>query len=172
VHFDPICTKSNHACCGDRRDSACTQTRANLTALSERIRRAEQRVDRERDQYRAAQTQTAISIGSTVLGALFGRRSRSSATTAMRGVGRAAQQKADVDRALEDVVSLQAQLQDLESDLREHLARVAGEYDRLDTDVEELAIAPRKSDITVDRVALVWVPCSADPNGRIHDAID
>ena len=157
------------------RDAAVEKMKAKyapkLAALTERVRRAEQRVDRESDQYRAEKTQTAISIGTTILGTLFGRRSRSGATTAMRGASRAAQQKADVDRAREDVASLQTQLQDLEAELREELAGIATEHEQLDGDVGELAVAPRKSDITVDRVALAWVPCRRDADGRIVDAI-
>jgi len=142
-----------------------------LAALSERIRRAEQRVDREHEQYRAEKTQTAISIGTTILGTLLGRRARGGATTAMRGAGRAVQQKADIDRAREDVVVLQNQLRDLEAELSEEIARIAAEYERFDSDLEEVAIAPRKSDITVDRVALVWVPCRRDSAGRLLDAL-
>jgi phage host-nuclease inhibitor protein Gam len=89
----------------------------------------------------------------------------------MRGAGRAAQQKADVERAREDVASLQAQLQELEAELREEIASIAADYERIDADVEDLAIAPRKSDITVDRVALAWVPCRRDGGGRILDAL-
>jgi len=142
-----------------------------LATITDRIHRAEQRVDRERDQYRAAQTQTAISIGATVLGTLFGRRSRTSTTTAMRGAGRTAQQKADVDRAMEDVASLHAQLENLESELREEVERVTAEFAQPHTDIETIAVAPRKSDISVDRVALAWVPCLPGPDGRLLDAI-
>jgi hypothetical protein len=144
---------------------------SKLAAITDRIRRAEQRVDRERDQYRAAQTQTAITIGATILGALFGRRSRTSTTTAMRGAGRAAQQKADVERARDDVTTLHAQLQDLESELREEIARVSGEFEQPDRDIEALSIVPRKSDINVDRVALAWVPCHVTPDGRVLDSL-
>jgi hypothetical protein len=157
------------------RDAAVEKMKAKyapkLAALTERIRHGEQRVDRESDQYRAEKTQTAISIGTTILGTLFGRRSRSGATTVMRGASRAAQQKADVDRAREDVSSLQTQLDDLEAELRDELARIASEHEQLGANLEELAVAPRKSEITVDRVALAWVPCRREADGRIVDAI-
>ncbi|MGH7551242.1 MAG: ATP-binding protein, partial [Gemmatimonadota bacterium] len=55
--------------------------------LEERIRKAEQAVAREEDQARQARLQTAVSIGATVLGTLFGRRGLGRATTAARGVG-------------------------------------------------------------------------------------
>jgi len=158
------------------RDEAVAKMRAKyapkVAGLTERIRRAEQRVDRERDQYRAEKTQTAISIGTTILGTLFGRRSVSGATTAMRGASRAAQQRADVDRAVEDVESLRGQLQDLESALRDELASIAADYEGMAEDVHEVGIAPRKSDITVDRVTLAWVPCHRDAEGHLVDALE
>jgi phage host-nuclease inhibitor protein Gam len=157
------------------RDEAVAKLQAKyapkVAAMTERVRRAEQRVDREQEQYQAEKTQTAISIGATILGTLFGRRAGSGATTAMRGAGRAAQQKADVERAREDVASLQTQLQELEAELREEIATIGADYERIDADVEDLAIAPRKSDITLDRVALAWVPCRRDAAGRILDAL-
>ena len=70
-----------------------------LARLTDRIRRAEQRFQREQEQYSQLKTQTAISIGSTILGALFGRKLTSAsgvgrATTAMRGAGRATRERA------------------------------------------------------------------------------
>jgi hypothetical protein len=157
------------------RDEAVAKMQAKyapkVAALTERIRRAEQRVDREDEQYRAEKTQTAISIGTTILGSLFGRRARSGATTAMRGAGRAAQQKADVERAREDVAALRTQLQELEASLGEEIRRIATEHEKVDADVEEVAIAPRKSDISVDRVALAWVPCLRNSEGRLVEAL-
>ncbi|MGH7572546.1 MAG: ATP-binding protein, partial [Gemmatimonadota bacterium] len=71
--------------------------------LEERIRKAEQALAREEDQARQAKLQTAVSIGATVLGTLFGRRGLGRATTAARGVGRSMEQAGDVGRAEENV---------------------------------------------------------------------
>ena len=43
-------------------------------ALDERLRRARQAVERESEQATGAQLQTAISVGATLVGALFGRK--------------------------------------------------------------------------------------------------
>ncbi len=125
---------------------------------------------REESQYDQQKMQTAISMGATVLGALFGRRVASvgtvgRATTAMRGVGRAAREKDDIARAKRDLEALHEQLAALEEEFR-------GETDALDDpsdtdahDVTEQLIRPRKSDITVGRVALTWLPWWIDQNG-------
>jgi hypothetical protein len=72
----------------ERRDLELEKLRKRYTPklarLQDRIRRAEQRVEREQDQQRQQKLQTAVSLGATVLGALFGRRVASVGT-----VGRA-----------------------------------------------------------------------------------
>ncbi len=91
-----------------------------LAALEERIRRAQQVVQREEEQAKGQKMQTAISVGATLLGALVGRKVASvgnvgRATTAMRGVGRSINQTGDVARAketLETVKQAQVELED------------------------------------------------------------
>jgi len=63
-----------------------------ITALQERIRRAEQAVEREAEQAKQSGIQTAISVGATLLGAFMGRKAVSATTvgraaTAARGAG-------------------------------------------------------------------------------------
>src|SRR6266850_3940884 len=89
----------------EQRDAAVEKLRAQYTPklqkIEERIRNAEQVVQREEGQARGAQVQTAISLGATVLTALLGRKrisytSVGRATTAARGAQRAMQQGQDV----------------------------------------------------------------------------
>ena len=94
----------------ERRDAERTKLEekygARTARLEERIRKAEQTVAREEEQARQAKLQTAVSIGATVLGTLFGRRALGRATTAARGVGRSMDQAGDVGRAEENVARL------------------------------------------------------------------
>jgi len=69
-----------------------------ISALQEKIRKAEQAVDREADQAKSSGMQTALSFGSTLLGAFLGRKKISSSTigkaaTSMKSASRTAQQK-------------------------------------------------------------------------------
>jgi len=107
--------------------------------------------------------QAAVSVGATLLGAFLGRKVMSQstlgrATTAMRGVERSAREQGDVARAQESLSSLQerraALSQELEQEVAELSARLEGGQEAL----TERVIRPRKTDIEVVRVALLWVP--------------
>ncbi len=147
----------------EQRDRAVQGIRATYAPqvhrLEERIRNAGQIVERESGQERAAQMQTAISVGATVLGALMGRKGLGAtgigrATTAARGVGRALDQRQDVGRAKEDLVAAQAELDALNGEVEQ---KVAG--------IGSVGIRPKKSDIDVQLVALAWAPYWRDAQG-------
>ncbi len=134
-----------------------------LAQIQDRIRRAEERVEREASQYSAQRTQTAISVGAGILGALFGRKIASvgnvgRATTAMRGIGRAAKEREDIGRAQQEVEAQHKALADLESEFQAEIASLRGPVDPTSIALDTVEIRPRKSDIAVERVALVWEP--------------
>jgi hypothetical protein len=134
-----------------------------LAALAERARRARQAVDREAAQARQSTVQTAISFGTTVLGAIFGRKTFSAgnigrASTAARGVGRSYKESQDVGRARETVEAINQQAQDLESQLQAEMAELDRKLDPATEPLESVALRPKKTDITVRTVALAWMP--------------
>ncbi len=136
---------------------------SKITQLRDRIRRAEQKVEREREQYSSARSPAAISFGATELGTIFGRKLGSSstlgrATSTMRGAGRAAEQRSDIARAEDDAETHREQLTALEREVESELEGIASRHETPPADVETVVVAPRKSDITVERVALAWVP--------------
>jgi hypothetical protein len=157
----------------EQRDGAIEKLRRQyapkLATLQERIRKAEARVGRERSEYDQHKLQTAVSLGSTVLGALLGRKAVSMgtigrATTTVRGMGRAARQKGDIDQARQDLAALQQQLVELEQRFEAEAAGLqALDADRME--IVEKEIRPRKTDIAVSRVALVWLPHWVDASG-------
>ena len=151
----------------ERRDAAADALRQKyaprLGALQERRRRAQQTVAREKQEATQAGVQTAISVGATVLGALFGRRAISAttigkATTAARGAGRTMKQAGDVGRAEESASAVEQQIRDLDGELQAELAASAAATDPAAEKLEALTLRPKKSDVTVRRVSLVWLP--------------
>ncbi len=133
--------------------------------LEERIRKAEQAVAREEEQARAAKLQTAVSVGATVLGTLFGRRALGRATTAARGVGRSLDQSGDVGRAEQDVARLREELKALEAQLQAEIETLGGRIDPLTETLETITVRPEKSDVSARLVALGWLPSWAGPGG-------
>jgi hypothetical protein len=131
-------------------------------ALAERLRRTEQAVEREQQQASDSKMQTAVSMGATLLGALFGRKTVSvgtlgRATTAARGVGRSMKEASDVKRATETVESVKAAAASLEGQLAEDLAAVTARFDQ-DVELERIPLAPKRGQIEVQFVALAWSP--------------
>jgi hypothetical protein len=149
-----------------------------IAALQEKIRRAQAAVDREASQAHAAQFQTAISFGTTVLGALLGggRRSYASrgtigrASTAARGVGRSLQQQGDVGRAKESLQAYQEQLADLQEQLDKETAALQARIDPQNEAFETITIRPKKTGISVQLVALLWAPYWQDTQGSTTQA--
>src|SRR5262249_10576527 len=89
-----------------------------LATLAERKRRAEQAVERERSQAQQQTLQTAVSVGSALLGAFLGRKTLSvanlnRAATAARAAGRYRKEAQDVERAGDSVEAVQKQIDDL-----------------------------------------------------------
>lgn len=143
---------------------------SKVRTLADRIRRAEQKVEKERQDVTSARMQTAISFGATVLSAVFGRKIGTGtigrATTAARGVGRASKQADDVTRAEEDLLSYQEQLNDLNSEIDSEIGLITEKYDPLTEDFSTILLKPRKTDINIRTLAVAWVPCIVDDSGN------
>jgi hypothetical protein len=142
-----------------------------LSALQERIRKAQQAVAREQSQASEAKVGAMISVGSAVLGALFGRGKISATTiskvgTAARAGGRAVQQTGDVARAGETVEALQAQYQELESALQGEIDALGATFDAQTEQLDDITVKAKAGDISVQLVALAWAPYTRDANGK------
>jgi hypothetical protein len=134
-----------------------------LAAVEERVRRGEQAVDRERQQAADHKRRVWVDAGSTVLGALFGRKALSAtnvrrAGSVLGGVSRSGKEAADVDRAEATVAQRKDELADLEARAEQEAHELAERYDPTKLELETVALKPRKSDVTVRRVVLAWVP--------------
>ncbi len=142
---------------------------AKISTLQERQRKAEQAVEREKSQASGATLTAAVQMGSSILGALFGRKLATStnvtrATTSVRSATRAVEQKGDVSRAQETVEAIQADCEALEAELESEIERITAELPD-DVKVVNYDVKPRKSDTTIDAVSLLWLPYSVSPSG-------
>jgi hypothetical protein len=146
----------------EERDRLAEKLRAKfgpkVAALEERIRKAQQAVEREQDQSRTSMWGTIASVGTTMAGAFLGR-GRFTATkvgTAVRGATRIAKEESDVSRARENVEALRQQLADLEAKFQEELAAVSDKIDPLTIELTPKPIKPKKTNIAVNTIALAW----------------
>lgn len=131
-----------------------------LAALEARIARAEATVQKQKDQAQQAGWQTAISVGSTILGAFLGRKALSASTisragTAARGVSRTMKEGADVTSAQDSVETLQAERARIGEEFAEESARLAAELQ--EPVIQTTALKPSRGGITVRLFGLGWV---------------
>ncbi len=146
-----------------------------ITVLQDRIRRAEQRVEKEKADVKQAGIQTAISLGATLLGAFLGRKTFSTGTlgrasTTMRSGARTAKERSDIETASENLEALRQQQADLEADFNAEMKALEGSTDPLQQSIETVAQRPKKSDVSVRLVALVWTPYWKTSDGKVQTA--
>ncbi len=97
-------------------------------------------------------TSSFLNVGITVLGALFGK----SRASIGRAGSRVLKERGDVSRAKERVKKVEDDLRELEEELEEKIDDLADKYDIEEAEIEEFQIKPRKTDIQINDIAVVW----------------
>jgi len=135
---------------------------ARRAALTDRLQRAEQRVQKEQSERGAQVIGTIASIGTAALGAFFGKKTFSAASasrmgTAVRGVGRMQKESGDVARANESVETVRQALAELDQEIETQAGALQGGFDAQAEVLETITIKPKASDVQVHEVGLVWM---------------
>jgi len=148
---------------------------SKIDTLKDRIRRAEARVAEEKEQASSATMSAAISFGTSILGALFGRKTISAtniskAGTSMRSASRAMNQRGDVSRAQAEVDSLVEDLKELEVELEGQVDQLSESLSVEQLVLEQYEIKPRKSDIAAEDIVLLWLPYQVHVDGKHEPA--
>jgi hypothetical protein len=130
-------------------------------ALDEKLRRAQQALERESQQASGQKLQTMISVGATLMSALMGRKAISAstlgrATTAARGFGRSMKESDDITRAQSTVQAVEEQRQALEDELKTETATLESAGDPATETFERVEVKPKRTNIAIKLVALVW----------------
>jgi hypothetical protein len=163
----------------ERRDAEVEELRAKyakkVETVEKRVERAERAVERERGQAEQARLLSAVSIGQTILGVLLGRKKISStnagrAGTAARSVGRANQQAQDVDRAEAVLAEAREEVRLLADEANREIEALRQRWDPEALEIETVAVAPRKSEMRVGEVRVVWLPVRVSAEGRAEAA--
>jgi hypothetical protein len=163
----------------ESRDAAIEKLRQKyapkIAALQEQVRKAEARVEREKAQASQQTFSTVVAMGSSILGAMFGRKLMSStnltrAASSMRAAGRAVQQRQDVSQANESVEAVQQRLAELDAQFQAETDKIQSGFDVAALDLVEVAIQPKKADISISQVALVWEPWIVKGDGTMERA--
>ena len=136
-------------------------------ALETKLRAAQQRVEREKADYDHEKWNTALSFGQSILGALLGNKiaSRTNvtrSTAAAKKLGKAAQQRSDLQLATDSLDELLAQKYKLEEQCEAEVHELQDRFSVESLTLEPLVIPCRKTDINIDLLCLLWVPFAVD----------
>ena len=151
----------------ERRDEDVDRVRdrnaVKLASLQDRIDRARQKVEREKAEASDKSMQTYVSIGTAVLSAILGRKLASASTvgraaTSMRSASRATRQQADVVHAEESLSSLEERKKLLDDEVAWELEQIRLQTNPDKIPLEQIEIAAKKTDVSVEDVVLAWVP--------------
>lgn len=150
----------------ENRDHIVSQLRQKygkkINTLTEKLRCSQDKFNQKQQQSTWQKAETFISVGSTILGAIFGKGvtkgTISQAGTSMRRMGKIGKDSQDAEHAEEDLHSLQEQLNDVQVELNREIDQVSKSIDPGNIKLNEIKIKPRKSDVTIEKVVLAWWP--------------
>jgi hypothetical protein len=163
----------------EKRDLEINKVKAKyepkVQVLADQLRRATERVEREKAQAGQQKLNAALSFGATLLGAIFGRKVASvgnvgRAASAMKSASRIGKEAADVGRAEESVEVYQGRLEAMQAQFDQELAALQADIDPAGVEVQKTPVRPRKSDISVGQVGLCWIPWRRADDGTLEPA--
>ena len=148
---------------------------SKFETLKGQIKRAEDKVATQTEQYKQKRMSSIISFGSSILGAVLGRKVASStnvtrASSSMRSLSSAAREKGDIARAEEGLEILEEKFKRMEEEFQVKVDELEGELDVNALELEELEVTPRKTDISVEEFGLLWLPFKVDSTGIAEPA--
>ena len=143
---------------------------SRFRTLEDQTRRAEQKIEREKSQKRQQTVSAGVSILTSIAGALFGRKLKSAtivsrAGTAIRSAGRISRESEDIRHAEETLEAVVEKRNDLDVEVESEVQRIQDKFDLDLLELKEEELKPRKSDISVERVVLIWLPYTTDEHG-------
>lgn len=130
-----------------------------IEKIEVKLNRAKEKLAKERQQLAERKVDSNVSIGQSLLSAVFGRGTVAGharrAGSAVKKRQRVAKEEADVARAEDAIEKLETEL--LEAQDAADDAALESRIDSL-AEISEVEIRPKKTDIQITRLALLWVP--------------
>jgi hypothetical protein len=129
-----------------------------MERLEAKLRKEERELANDEANYGARKQQEMVSIGESVVGFFIGRRSTRAVSTVMSKRRLASQALQNIEKSKAVVEELQQDIQKLEVELQEQVRGITARWADLLDNVITDEITPRRTDVHVALVALVWLP--------------
>jgi len=150
------------------RDKAIEELRAKaaktVKSLEDKATKAQLKVDTQKQQASSAKLSAAVSIGSSILGAFFGRKSKMGAVgSLMKGstvtsASRVMREGQEAAAAEAELASLQQDMAELNKTVETEIQKLRDQYDPTTLVLETFKLTPTKTRIQPDAIGILWLP--------------
>jgi hypothetical protein len=148
----------------ERRDDEVQAMRRSLDdrrdRLEAQLERERRELERDRERHSARQREELLSAGESVVRmlGLFGRRRSASISKAATKRRMTSSAGAEVEESEMEITRLREEIDELRATIERNAGEVAQRWERTASDIKAHVITPRRSDVTVELVAVAWVP--------------
>ncbi len=140
-------------------DKLAGKYETKLKSLQEKLRREEIELQKDQTAYDARKQQEMLSAGDSLLSLFGGRRRVTSALgSASQKRQMTARAKQEVIESQETIARLNQEIADLQAELEGISQSAADRWNDALNQIEPYAVRPRKSDVSVQRLAVAWTP--------------
>jgi DNA-binding protein YbaB len=129
-----------------------------LEKLEKKLRRLERELAADQEEYSGRKREEAIGAGESVLSFFLGRRRTRAATTIARRRRYTSKAKREIEETQQEIAELKNDIERLEHELKEATEAITEKWDGALNDISEDLLKPRRSDVIVKLVALLWTP--------------
>ena len=145
----------------EQRDAAIeelrTKTAKSMKSLQDKADKAASKVDVQQAQASSAKLSTAVEIGSSILGAFFGRKTNFVKASTLNSASRAWKEGADVKAAEHELESIKADIAELEKQIADDTQKIRDQYDPATLVFETVKLSPLKKNIQVTATGILWL---------------
>jgi len=126
--------------------------------LEDKLQRLEVKLEKEKSDVTAKTTDSILDVGLGILGALFGRKSSAVTKTAsaLKKGGRVLKEKKDVEAVEAQIEEVKEDIKALHEELEAEIDKIEEKYNPANYEIEPFSVKPRRSDVAVEDIALLW----------------
>jgi len=129
-----------------------------LSQLEASLEREQRELKGDRIEYQGRKSEELLSAGESIVGMLLGRQRSRALSRASRGRRMTSRARGEVAESEETIERLGERISELAEERRQALAEVRSRWAEIESDIQESALRPTKSDIRVKAFGLAWVP--------------
>ncbi len=138
----------------EEKDKAIEKLTAQYAKKEEKLEKnstkLQEKLEKEEADVKTASTDSALSIGSSLLGVLLGRTKIGTLNTGVTGLKRASRilkEKKDVERVKKSIEELASDIQELEEELKQSIEDMSEQFEIDNYNIETLSIKPKTSEL-------------------------